>query len=97
MEALPPPLTTGAWSGTSTVTLKESVPQSPPLSQTRTLPFRNAGGTSGSWQGVSRASWDRGETPMARGGFFPGAVARGGSLKVVNTNMKAGYLRTALC
>jgi hypothetical protein len=62
--------------------------------QTRTFAFRGAGGVSGSWQGVSRASWDRGETPMARGGFFPGAVARGGSLKIVTTNMKAGYLRT---
>ena len=30
---------------------------------------------------------------MARGGFFPGAAARGGSLKVVTTNMRAGYLR----
>ena len=30
---------------------------------------------------------------MARGGFFPGAVARGGSLKVVTTSMKPGYLR----
>ena len=61
--------------------------------QTRTFAFRGAGGTSGSWQGVSKGSWDRGETPMSRGGFFPGAVARGGSLKVVTTNMKAGYLR----
>ncbi len=61
--------------------------------QTRTLAFRGAGGTSGSWQGVSKASWDRDETAMARGGFFPGATARGGSLKVVTTNMKPGYLR----
>ena len=30
---------------------------------------------------------------MARGGFFPPAVPRGGSLKVVTTRMKAGYLR----
>jgi hypothetical protein len=61
--------------------------------QTRAIAFRTPRGTSGSWQGVSLASWDRGDSPMARGGFFPGAVARGGSLKVVTTNMKPGYLR----
>jgi|SRR5215831_178231 len=61
--------------------------------QTRALAFRSPRVTAGSWQGVSVASWDRGDSPMARGGFFPGAVARGGSLRVVTTNMKAGYLR----
>jgi hypothetical protein len=61
--------------------------------QMRAVAFRNPRGTAGSWQGVSVASWDRGDSLMARGGFFPGAVARGGSLKVVTTNMKAGYLR----
>ena len=61
--------------------------------QTRAIAFRGPRGTAGSWQGVSVASWDRGDSPMARGGFFPGAVAGGGSLKVVTTNMKAGYLR----
>jgi hypothetical protein len=76
------------WTGDDTLTLETDAG-----TQTRTLTFRGAGGTSGSWQGVSRASWDHDETPMARGGFFPGAVARGGSLKVVTTNMKAGYLR----
>ena len=30
---------------------------------------------------------------MARGGFFPGAASRGGSLKVVTTKMKPGYHR----
>ena len=30
---------------------------------------------------------------MIGGGFFPGAAARGGSLKVVTTKMKPGYLR----
>jgi hypothetical protein len=30
---------------------------------------------------------------MARGGFFPGAAARGGSLRVLTTKMKPGYLR----
>jgi hypothetical protein len=43
---------------------------------------------------MSVASWDRGGSEMARGGFFPAAAAGGGSLKVVTTNMKAGYLRT---
>jgi len=61
--------------------------------QTRAIAFRGPRGTAGGWQGVSAASWDRGDSPMARGGFFPGAVAGGGSLKVVTTNMKAGYLR----
>jgi hypothetical protein len=61
--------------------------------QTRAITFRAGRGTSGGWQGVSVASWDRGDSAMARGGFFPGAVAGGGSLKVVTTNMKAGYLR----
>jgi hypothetical protein len=76
------------WTGDDTVTIETDAG-----SQTRTLAFRGAGGTSGSWQGISKASWDRDDTPMARGGFFPGAAARGGSLKVVTTNMKPGYLR----
>jgi len=76
------------WTGDDTLMLETDAG-----TQTRTLGFRSAGGTSGSWQGVSKASWDRDETPMARGGFFPGAAARGGSLKVVTTNMKPGYLR----
>jgi len=61
--------------------------------QTRAISFRGPRGSLGSWQGMSAASWDRGDSPMARGGFFPGAVANGGSLKVITTNMKAGYLR----
>jgi hypothetical protein len=76
------------WTGDDTLTLDTDAG-----TQTRMLAFRGAGGTSGSWQGISKASWDHDDTPMARGGFFPGAVARGGSLKVVTTNMKAGYLR----
>jgi hypothetical protein len=76
------------WTGDDTLTLETDAG-----TQTRMLAFRGAGGTGGSWQGISKASWDHDETPMARGGFFPGAVARGGSLKVVTTNMKPGYLR----
>jgi len=61
--------------------------------QTRTIAFGAPRGTAGTWQGVSTATWDRGESAMARGGFFPGAAARGGALKVVTTGMKPGYLR----
>jgi len=61
--------------------------------QARMLPFGRPQGAPGGWQGVSVVAWDRGEPAMARGGFFPGAAARGGSLKVVTTNMRAGYLR----
>ena len=60
--------------------------------QTRTIAF-GAAGTPAAWQGVSTATWDRDDSLMARGGFFPGAAARGGSLKVVTTGMKPGYLR----
>ncbi len=42
-----------------------------------------------SWQGYSVASWD-GLRPAPRGGGTP---SPGGSLKVVSTNMKPGYLR----
>jgi len=61
--------------------------------QTRMLAFRIPRGQGGDWQGVSIAGWDRSESSMARGGIFPGAAVRGGSLKVVTTKMKAGYLR----
>ena len=61
--------------------------------QTRALSFRAQRTEGGDWQGVSLASWDRSDSPMARGGFFPGAAARGGSLKVLTTKMKPGYLR----
>jgi hypothetical protein len=61
--------------------------------QSRLLGFRGARGQGGDWQGISAATWDRSESPMARGGFFPGAASRGGSLKVVTTRMKPGYHR----
>jgi hypothetical protein len=60
--------------------------------QTRLLSFRASRGEGGTWQGVSSASWDRSETVMGRGGFLPGATAQGGSLKVVTTSMKPGYV-----
>ena len=60
--------------------------------QTRTLNFRPSQAQGGDWQGVSVANWDLPGTPMARGGRGPAPNA-GGSLKVVTTRMKAGYLR----
>jgi len=63
--------------------------------QTRTFLFGNGEGQAGTWQGISKASWE----------YLPAAVSdtlgagrgaidrRGGSLKVVTTNMKPGYLR----
>lgn len=61
-------------------------------SQTRLLSFAPALQSSPDWQGLSRASWDRSE-PVIGGGFFGPAAAPGGSLKVVTTGMKPGYLR----
>ena len=43
----------------------------------------------GDWQGVSSASWDYPQAALAGRGFGP---APGGSLKVVTTRMKPGYL-----
>jgi hypothetical protein len=40
------------------------------------------------WQGVSSASWDFPRAPLAGRG-----APRGGSLKVITTKMKPGYLR----
>jgi len=71
--------------------------------QTRMLHFGPAPATMGepSWQGYSIASWElapgggRGGAPRGAGGaaaapVVPGA---GGDLKVVTTNLKAGYVR----
>jgi hypothetical protein len=60
--------------------------------QTRTIAFGAPRTQGGDWQGASVASWDR-SAPVIGGGFFPGGGGRGGSLKVVTTRMKAGYLR----
>jgi len=59
--------------------------------QTRLLRFGQApSGEGGDWQGVSTATWDYPQTPLGgRGGGRP----PGGSLKVVTTRMKPGYLR----
>jgi hypothetical protein len=57
--------------------------------QTRLFHFVPPSGAGGDWQGVSTASWDTPQSPMGgRGG-----AGRGGSLKVVTTKMRPGYLR----
>ncbi len=59
--------------------------------QTRILNFNAAQGQGGDWQGVSAASWERNVAVMGPG--RGGAVPPGGSLKVVTTKRKPGYLR----
>jgi hypothetical protein len=64
--------------------------------QTRTIGFGVPTSPGGDWQGSSVATWDRSAAVI--GGLFsgpgPGGTAgRGGSLKVVTTKMKSGYLR----
>lgn len=62
--------------------------------QTRTLRFGQPQGAADTWQGVSVASWDQPRaifaSPIPNRG---GPTLTGGSLKVVTTNMKPGYLR----
>ena len=41
-----------------------------------------------SWQGTSIANWQ-----FAGGGRRGGGTSRGGSLRIITTNMRAGYLR----
>ena len=53
--------------------------------QTRVFEFAAPKTQPGGWQGVSRASWE--VIPAGRGGALPS-----GSLKVVTSQMKAGYL-----
>jgi len=66
-------------------------------SQVRTLRFGPATTTASDWQGNSQASWDRMAGPMGAGLLFGGGAgagnSAGGSLKVVTTGMKPGYLR----
>jgi hypothetical protein len=59
--------------------------------QTRTIGFGAPKSPGGDWQGSSIAAWDR--SAPAIGGFLPVVGGRGGSLKVVTTKMKSGYLR----
>jgi hypothetical protein len=66
--------------------------------QTRIFHFGPPQGAGGDWQGVSSASWDSSRPPISTGfggidfGFEPPAPP-GGSLKVVTTKLKPGYLR----
>jgi hypothetical protein len=63
--------------------------------QTRLLGFGKAAGTAGDRHGISLASWDflRPLFPGRGGGLPGGRAAQGGSLKVVTTMMRPGYLR----
>lgn len=67
--------------------------------QTRDFGFSPSQRAGGEWQGASVASWDRAASVMAGpdgrafGGGGPPRPARGGSLKVVTSKMKPGYLR----
>ncbi len=58
--------------------------------QTRMLYFGAPQGSGGDWQGVSSATWDSPRAPFAGRG---GGPSSGGSLKVVTTRMRPGYLR----
>ncbi len=58
--------------------------------QTRMFYFAAPQSQGGDWQGVSVASWDRSASPL---GLPPGPPPNRGSLKVVTTKMKTGYLR----
>jgi len=62
--------------------------------QTRMLYFKEPKSHGGDLQGVSRASWELVGGGAFQGNGGPGLAPRySGSLKVVTTNMKAGYLR----
>jgi hypothetical protein len=58
--------------------------------QTRMFYFGSPSGSGGDWQGLSSATWD---TPRAAFAGRGGGTPTGGSLKVVTTRMKPGYLR----
>jgi hypothetical protein len=79
-----------AWKDDSTLAIETDAGQ-----QTRLLHFtatekaRNAR----TWQGFSAAEWERIPQPGGLGVSLQTAPARTGTLKVVTTNLKAGYLR----
>lgn len=58
--------------------------------QTRILRFGPSQGVGGEWQGLSLASWDYPRAAFAGRG---GGPAPGGSLKVITTKMRPGYLQ----
>jgi hypothetical protein len=66
--------------------------------QTRTFYFGEPRGQGGDWQGVSKATWDLGSGFGVEATQFDprfGSLSKlsGGSLKVVTTKLKPGYLR----
>ena len=65
--------------------------------QTRMLYFGTPQGEAGGWQGISQASWEYLPAPIVStdGGRTSGSRPdpSGGSLKVVTTKLKPGYLR----
>jgi len=64
--------------------------------QTRLLrfdPADNAAPGAPTWQGASTAQWELPRAGRGRPGGPPPEPPRSGSLKVVTTNMRAGYLR----
>jgi len=63
--------------------------------QTRLFRFEASPAGDASWQGESVAQWERpgGRGGAGRGGLPDAAPPKGGSLKVVTKNMRAGYLR----
>ena len=62
--------------------------------QSRMLYFKEPTAPGGDWQGVSQASWERVPGGPFFGGGGPRYVAQlSGSLKVVTTKMRPGYLR----
>jgi hypothetical protein len=60
--------------------------------QTRLLSFAPVTAAAPDWQGSSLSSWDR-SSPAIGGDFFGAPPSAGGSLKVITTGMKPGYLR----
>jgi hypothetical protein len=75
-----------SWDGDTTLKVETEAG-----TQTRLFNFRPAAAGAPSWQGTSVANWQpAGGGGGRRGG---GAPPRGGSLRVITTNLRPGYLR----
>jgi len=78
-----------AWADDTTIKIETDAGQ-----QTRLLRFGTAAKPDRrTWQGVSTAEWQRIPSPGGLGVSLATAPPRVGSLKVVTTNLRAGYLR----
>jgi hypothetical protein len=79
-----------AWDNETTLRIDTDAGQ-----QTRLLHFDKspAPQSAGTWQGYSAAEWERIPQPGGLGVSIQQAPPRVGSLKVVTTNLRAGYLR----